>query len=75
MPKIKTHKTTAKRFKLSGTGKIMRMKGGGLGGRTHLRRRRSQRAKYLFDDVIPVETKGDRKRIERLVPYLKEKKR
>ncbi|HRA20636.1 MAG TPA: 50S ribosomal protein L35, partial [Anaerolineae bacterium] len=35
MPKMKTHKSTAKRFKVTGTGKLMRTKI----GKSHLRRK------------------------------------
>jgi large subunit ribosomal protein L35 len=37
MPKLKTHKGTAKRFRLTKNGKVMRMKP----GRSHLRRKKS----------------------------------
>lgn len=37
MPKLKTHKGTAKRFRLTKNGKLMRMKP----GRSHLRRKKS----------------------------------
>lgn len=66
MPKIKTHKTTAKRFRLTGTGKIVRMKG----HQSHLRRRRAKRAKRLYDRKIEVTTRGEKVRITRLAPYL-----
>ena len=39
--KLKTHKATAKRFRLTGTGKLVRTKG----GKSHLRRRTSKRTK------------------------------
>jgi large subunit ribosomal protein L35 len=71
MPKIKTHKVTAKRFKYSGSGKLMRTRGGGKGGAGHLRRRRSKRAKRLFGVMTEVTTKGEIKRVQRLAPYLK----
>lgn len=71
MPKIKTHKATAKRFKLSGGGKLMRTRGGGEGGVGHLRRRRSKRAKRLFGEMTEVTTKGSIKRVQKLAPYLK----
>jgi large subunit ribosomal protein L35 len=71
MPKIKTHKATAKRFKYSGGGKLMRTRGGGKGGQTHLRRRRSKRAKRVFGDMAEVTTKGDIERVQVLAPYLK----
>lgn len=67
MPKIKTHKATAKRFKITGSGKIMRTKG----GKSHLRRKRAKRAKRLYDEMLPVENQGDVQRIKRLAPYLK----
>jgi len=38
-PKMKTHKSTAKRFKVTGTGKLMRTKI----GKSHLRRRKAAR--------------------------------
>ena len=41
VPKIKTHKATAKRFKLTGSGKLVRTKG----EKRHLRRNRSKRSK------------------------------
>lgn len=71
MPKIKTHKSTAKRFKLSGGGKLMRTRGGGKGGAGHLRRRRSKRAKRKFGEMTEVTTKGSIKRVQKLAPYLK----
>lgn len=64
--KIKTHKATAKRFRLTGSGKLVRTKG----GKSHLRRRTSKRTKRLFDEMIPVKGRGIKKRIKRLAPYL-----
>lgn len=64
--KLKTHKATAKRFRMTGSGKIVRTKG----GKSHLRRRRSARTKALLSRMIPVEGAGFRKRIKRLVPYM-----
>ncbi|MCH7610432.1 MAG: 50S ribosomal protein L35 [Chloroflexi bacterium] len=68
--KLKTHKATAKRFRLTGTGKLVRTKG----GKSHLRRRTSKRTKRLFTKMISVEGSGIRKRVRRLVPYLKKYK-
>jgi large subunit ribosomal protein L35 len=65
--KIKTHKATAKRFRLTGSGKVVRTKG----GQTHFRRRRSKRAKRLYSEMLPVEGAAYAKRIKRLAPYLK----
>ena len=68
--KLKTHKATAKRFRLTGSGKVVRTKG----GKSHLRRHRSKRAKRLFTEMQEVEVARDRKRIMRLAPYLKKYK-
>ena len=64
--KLKTHKATAKRFRLTGSGKLVRTKG----GKSHLRRRTSKRTKRLFDEMIPVKGRGIKKRVNRLAPYL-----
>lgn len=68
MPKIKTHKSTSKRFRRTkgGKGKLMRTKQ----GKSHLRRKKSERAKRLYDKVMEVESKGLEQRVERLAPYL-----
>lgn len=65
--KLKTHKATSKRFRLTGSGKLVRTKG----GKSHLRRRTSKRTKRLFDEMIPVKGRGIKKRIHRLAPNLK----
>jgi len=62
VPKMKTHKSTAKRFKITGKGKLRRLKQ----RRSHLRRKKSKRAKRQLRqdvEVAPV----DVKRIERLL--------
>jgi len=69
MPKIKTHKATAKRFSYSGSGKLLRTKI----GKSHLRRKKSRRVKALFDEMIVVENTGSKKRVKRLAPYLGKK--
>ena len=63
MPKLKTHKGARSRFHITGTGKIMRMQG----GKSHLRRNRSDRSKGLFDEMIPLSSR-DRQRVQRLIP-------
>jgi large subunit ribosomal protein L35 len=68
--KLKTHKATAKRFRLTGSGKLVRTKG----GKGHLRRRTSKRTKALFTKMVPVKGKGYQKRVMRLAPYLKKYK-
>jgi large subunit ribosomal protein L35 len=64
--KLKTHKGTAKRFRMTGTGKIVRTKG----GQSHFRRRRSARAKAQFGSMLEVKGSGILKRIRRLAPYM-----
>ena len=65
--KIKTHKATAHRFGITGSGKIVRTKG----GKAHLRRKSSHRVKALFGEMIPVKGRGYIKRIRRLAPNMK----
>ena len=66
MPKMKTHKATAKRFRYTGRGKLMRTKI----GKSHLRRRKSRRVKALFDEMIEVTSPGAKRRVRRLAPFL-----
>ena len=68
MPKMKTHKATAKRFKVTGTGKLRRLKV----RRSHLRRRKSKRVRRGFDKDYPVD-RVDRKRARRLLGLKKQK--
>ncbi|AGG06339.1 MULTISPECIES: 50S ribosomal protein L35 [Dehalococcoides] len=64
MPKMKTRKTAAKRFHVTGTGKIMRSKG----MKSHLRRNKSARVLRQFDEMSQV-AGVDRARIQKLIPY------
>jgi len=66
--KLKTHKATSKRFRLTGSGKLMRTKG----GKSHFRRRTSKRTKRLLSEMIPVKGRGMIKRIKRLAPNMEE---
>lgn len=68
--KLKTYKAAAKRFRMTKNGKIVRMKG----GKSHLRRKKSQRVKYQLRKDLKVTASGDKKRIMRLAPYLKKYK-
>jgi len=67
--KLKTHKATSKRFRVTGSGMVMRTKG----GKSHLRRRRSKRAKSMLDQMVPVQGENIIKRVERLAPYMDKK--
>ncbi len=65
--KIKTHKATAKRFRVTGTGMVVRTKG----GKSHFRRRTSKRVKALLPEMVQVKGRGIIKRVRRLVPTMK----
>ena len=67
MPKIKTHKATAKRFRVTSSGKIMRTKC----GKSHLRRKKAKRVKRHFDKVLEVIDPSGVRRVRRLAPHLK----
>ena len=53
MPKMKTHKGTAKRFRLTKNGKVMRM----MAGRTHLRRRKKSSKNSDFRHAVSSDIK------------------
>jgi large subunit ribosomal protein L35 len=67
--KLKTHKATSKRFRLTGSGLLVRTKG----GKGHLRRRTAKRTKVLLSEMIPVAGKKFITRINRLAPYMGKK--
>lgn len=64
--KLKTHKATAKRFRVTGSGRLMRTKG----GKSHLRRRTPRRTKALFARMIEVTLASEKRKVRRLAPYL-----
>ncbi len=64
MPKMKTHKGAARRFKITGTGKIMRTKH----MKSHFRRKKSTRVKQMFDRMLPLDSSNS-KQVRRLLPY------
>lgn len=66
--KLKTHKATSKRFRLTGSGILMRTKG----GKSHLRRRTSKRTKALFTEMVAVQGEKIIQRVKRLAPSLKD---
>lgn len=67
--KLKTHKATSKRFKMTGSGMIMRTKI----GKGHLRRRTPDRTKSLFERMIPVKGRSIQKKVRRLAPHMSKK--
>jgi len=66
--KLKTHKATSKRFRLTGSGVLVRTKG----GKSHLRRRTSDRTKALFTEMVVVQGKKTIQRVKRLAPNMKD---
>lgn len=69
MPKIKTHKATAKRFKITARGKVMRTHI----GKSHLRRRKAKRNKRAFDRRVELQSFARAKKIKQLAPTLDQK--
>ncbi len=65
MPKLKTNKTAARRFSVSGTGKIMHAKI----GKSHLRRKKPARVKRQYGGKV-VLNPANQRRISKLVPNL-----
>jgi large subunit ribosomal protein L35 len=68
--KLKTHKATAKRFRMTGTGMVVRTKK----GKSHLRRRTSSRTKAQLAEMLPLKGAGFIKRVKRLAPYMRKYK-
>ncbi|MGC8780288.1 MAG: large ribosomal subunit protein bL35 [Anaerolineae bacterium] len=64
MPKIKTHKATAKRFRRTGTGKLVCRHQ----GRGHLRRNKSPRTLIAYRKVKVIDAKAAEKRVSQLAP-------
>ena len=66
MPKIKTHKSTSKRFRRTNGGKGIltqtKMKG--------KRRKKSRRVLALYGRKMEVHSVGMQKRVQKLAPYL-----
>jgi large subunit ribosomal protein L35 len=69
MPKMKTHKTASKRFKITGSGKVRRLRI----GKSHLRRKKPKRLLRVLDKTTEVSNVGNVKRIKRLLPYMSKK--
>ncbi len=63
--KLKTHKGTAKRIRVTGSGKFVHNKM----GRNHLRRRKSGRISRALDKTT-VLSAGDTRKMTRLLPYV-----
>ncbi len=64
MPKMKTNRSAAKRFKITGKGKIKRRKA----NKSHLNEEKSAKRKRRLRKPALVDKK-DEKRIKKLLPY------
>jgi large subunit ribosomal protein L35 len=64
MPKLKTHKGAAKRFRLTATGKIKR----GHSHARHILTKKSHKRKRLLDIDVLV-SKADEDRVAAMLPY------
>ncbi len=66
--KLKTHKATSKRFRLTGAGKLVRTKG----GKSHMRRNRSKRTKDQLSEMQTVQGRSYVRNVKRLAPNMEE---
>jgi large subunit ribosomal protein L35 len=64
MPKLKTHKGAAKRFKKTGTGKIKRHKA----NLRHILTSKSKKRKKRLGEAVLV-SDADYKKVMRMIPY------
>jgi large subunit ribosomal protein L35 len=64
MPKIKTHRGAAKRFKLTANGKIKR----GHAYKRHILTKKTTSRKRKLDQETLV-SKGDHKKVLKMIPY------
>ena len=66
MPKLKTHKGAARRFKITGSGKIMRRK---IGSNNFRRKKRGQTLRDMAGDLAASPHQEHRLRV--MMPYAK----
>ncbi|MBI4298816.1 MAG: 50S ribosomal protein L35 [Chloroflexi bacterium] len=64
MPKLKTHKGAKARFRTTGTGKMVRMKG----QRNHFRRRKLAKVRRQYNGKLPVSS-ANLNNIRKVLPY------
>ncbi len=65
MPKLKTRKSAAKRYKITGTGKILRRKG----GIKHLNEKKKGTRKEASEGYFEV-SKTDQIKLRHMLPYM-----
>ena len=64
MPKMKTHRASAKRFKMTATGKIRR----GKAYHRHILTSKDRKRKTRLGEIVLV-SKADHAKVKRLLPY------
>ena len=65
MPKMKTSKAAAKRFTMTGTGKLMRMKA----GKQHILTKKSTKTKRNLRKATVMDASNE-KNMKKILPYL-----
>ena len=63
MPKMKSHKGARKRFKITGSGKVKRMKA----FKSHILTKKSSKRKRRLRRATTITTRGEAKNIKRLL--------
>ena len=63
MPKMKTHKGAKKRFKITGSGKVKRMKA----FKSHILTKKSSKRKRRLRQATTIQTNGEVRNIKRLL--------
>jgi large subunit ribosomal protein L35 len=63
MPKMKSHKGARKRFKITGSGKVKRMKA----FKSHILTKKSSKRKRRLRQATTIQTPGEAKNIKRLL--------
>ena len=63
MPKLKTHKGAKKRFSITGTGKVRRLKA----YKSHILTKKSAKRKRNLRRPTTIDTNGEAKRMKRLI--------
>ena len=63
MPKMKSHKGARKRFKVTGSGKVKRMKA----YKSHILTKKTPKRKRRLRQGTTIETRGEEKNIKRLL--------
>jgi large subunit ribosomal protein L35 len=67
MPKMKTHKSGAKRYRLTGSGKLVRNQA----GRSHLNEKKTSARKRKLDRKVLVDESNIKRIFKQEIPYKK----